>query len=83
VLLNAGDGTFADTRDYRAPGAPSAVAIADFDGDGAADLATGDGDDWAIRVFFGDGKGAFGEPLEYPLPGRPGSSRPAMSTGTA
>jgi len=67
VLLGDGKGGFAP-----APGSPVdlgsrawAVAVADIDGDGKADLvaATGDG----VRVLLGDGRGSFkaapGSPL--------------------
>jgi tetratricopeptide (TPR) repeat protein len=61
VLLGNGDGTFTE-----APGSPfatgkqpSAVVIADFNGDGNVDFAVANKGDNSISVFQGDGTGAF------------------------
>jgi len=61
VLLGNGDGTFTE-----APGSPfavgkqpSAVVIADFNGDGNLDFAVANKGDNSISVFQGDGTGAF------------------------
>ena len=61
VLLGNGDGTFTE-----APGSPyvvgtdpSAVVVADFDGDGNPDFAVANKGDNTISVFKGDGKGGF------------------------
>ena len=71
MLLNTGDGTFGERRDYATGGDPLSVVIADFDRDGAADLATGDPDAEAVRVIPGEGDGTFGDFVEYPVPGGP------------
>jgi VCBS repeat protein len=55
LLINHGDGTFADPVEYHDPYAV-AVAVADFDGDGALDVATANFDS-SVRVFFGAGDG--------------------------
>ena len=39
VLRNRGDGTFRAKVDYAAGGAPSSIALADFDRDGFLDVA--------------------------------------------
>jgi type II/III secretion system protein/VCBS repeat protein len=61
VLLGNGDGTFTE-----APGSPfavgkqpSAVVIADFNGDGNLDFAVANKGDNSISVFQGDGTGVF------------------------
>lgn len=55
---------------------PSAMAMADFNRDGKADLAVGN-DSSRITVLLGDGKGGFGEPATIASFGMP----KAMTTG--
>lgn len=45
---------------------PTAVKVADVNGDSNPDLVSTDGAD-AVRVFLGDGKGAFGAPQRFPV----------------
>ena len=71
MLLNTGDGTFGERHDYATGSDPLSVVIGDFDGDGAADLATGDPEAEAVRVIPGKGNGTFGDFVEYPVPGGP------------
>jgi Flp pilus assembly secretin CpaC len=63
VLLGNGDGTFKEaTGSPFAVGAnPSAVVVADFDGDGNLDFAVANKGDNTISVFKGDGKGGFAQ----------------------
>ena len=68
VLFNAGDGTFADPVFY-ADQAAVAVAIGDFDHDGANDVATANFDA-TVRVFRGKGNGSLDAPSQYPITGR-------------
>jgi Flp pilus assembly secretin CpaC len=70
VLLGNGDGTFTE-----APGSPfavgkqpSAVVIADFNGDGNLDFAVANKGDNSISVFQGDGTGAFKPFPKSPFP---------------
>ena len=69
VLLNDGDGAFASPATYPHGGAspdPLSLNVADFNGDGAPDLAiTADG---ALIIVFNNGVGAFGEPITRPTP---------------
>ena len=58
ILLNKGDGRFADPAFYP-DRASVAVAAGDFDGDSRFDVATADGDG-SVRVFRGDGDGGLG-----------------------
>jgi hypothetical protein len=63
VLLGNGTGGF-DTGEAHDLGAyrnPNAVAIADLNADGDADVITADG--WDLSVLLGDGTGALGSPI--------------------
>ena len=56
VLLNAGDGTFAAQTEYVAGAGPYDVALNDFNGDGALDIASGNqGGEVSILLNAGDG----------------------------
>ena len=68
VLLGNGDGTFQEAAGspYAVGKNPSAVVVADFNGDGNADFAVANKDDNTISVFKGDGNGGFTE-----FPGSP------------
>ncbi|MFO0798484.1 MAG: VCBS repeat-containing protein [Gemmataceae bacterium] len=71
VLLGVGDGTFrraADLVDNRGPGA---VAVADVNGDGLADVLVGNVVTKAVGVFLGAGGGRFGPMTEVPLSAKP------------
>jgi Flp pilus assembly secretin CpaC len=61
VLLGNGDGTFkeASGSPFAVGINPSAVVVADFDGDGNPDFAVANKGDNTISVFKGDGKGGF------------------------
>jgi len=70
VLLGDGTGRFtAATGSPYATGssssAPSAVALADLDGDGNLDLIVPNSGDDSVMVRFGDGTGHFGAPIEW------------------
>jgi len=56
VLLNHGDGTFADAVEYEAGPAPQAVAITNLDHDGAADVLVANRSG-AVAVLLGTGDG--------------------------
>ncbi|HXT77352.1 MAG TPA: FG-GAP-like repeat-containing protein [Candidatus Eisenbacteria bacterium] len=61
VLLGNGDGTFTEAAGSPFPVGtnPSAVAVADFNGDGNLDFAVANKGDNTISVFKGDGQGGF------------------------
>ena len=51
VLLNHGDGTFADPLSYAAGTTPMGPAFGDFDGDGLDDLAITNRDDMTVTII--------------------------------
>jgi type II secretory pathway component GspD/PulD (secretin) len=61
VLFGNGDGTFneASASPYKVGNTPSAVLIADFNGDGNPDFAVLNKGDNTISIFRGDGHGNF------------------------
>src|SRR5262249_14735423 len=82
VLLNQGDGTFAPAVAYSAGRRPVGVAIADFNGDGKADLMTVNapfysGDPSDLSFFPGNRAGTFDAPTNLPASGPPTSLGPA------
>jgi uncharacterized repeat protein (TIGR01451 family) len=58
VLLGHGDGTFGAPTSFAAGTSPRTLAVADFDGDGKADLVV-DGGANTISVLLGNGDGTF------------------------
>jgi FG-GAP-like repeat/Abnormal spindle-like microcephaly-assoc'd, ASPM-SPD-2-Hydin len=88
VLLGNGDGTFQTHVDYFPPSGAARsstrawVAVADFNGDGKPDVATGyflpplnDGTiPPAVAIFLGNGDGTLRSPLSVQLPDGPGST---------
>ena len=67
VLMNNGNGTFAAKQDYPTGTNPLRVAIADFNGDGKADLAvtSQDGSGNTLSVFMNNGDGTFAARQDY------------------
>ncbi|HWW15615.1 MAG TPA: VCBS repeat-containing protein [Candidatus Dormibacteraeota bacterium] len=64
VLLGKGDGTFTATAVSPVPGSiPSSVVVADFNGDGKADLAIANAGSNTVAVLLGNGDGSFAVPL--------------------
>jgi Flp pilus assembly secretin CpaC len=63
ILLGKGDGTFQEAAGspYPVGNNPSAIVVADFNGDGNADFAVANKGDNTISVFKGNGKGGFSE----------------------
>jgi len=69
VSLGKGDGTFKAGATYTVGMAAQALALADLDGNGRADLVVADAAD-GVRVLLNQGKGMFGAPVVYSS-GRP------------
>ena len=68
VLLGNGDGTFASALTIPIGGAfssPRAVAVGDFNGDGAPDLAVANGEAHNVSVLLGTGTGNFAPAVNY------------------
>lgn len=61
VFLGVGDGSFGPASFYAAGRRPSSVAVADFDSNGANDLAVLDQvEGFTVNILLGNGSGAFG-----------------------
>jgi uncharacterized protein (TIGR03437 family) len=73
VWFGRGDGTFSQGPGFAIPGVSAAVAasvaVADFNGDGFADLAIGHGPTPTVSVRLSNGDGTFKTPIEYSLSG--------------
>ncbi len=67
VLLNRGDGTFADGGVYTTTMECAPVLLADFNGDGLPDMAAAHKYDAALELFLGRGDGTFAEAAVQPL----------------
>jgi hypothetical protein len=73
VLLGTGTGSFQAPQHYAGGSAVnSSVAVADFDGDGMIDLATGHFDTGTVSVLPGIGGGTFGPPVAAAAANAPG-----------
>jgi hypothetical protein len=65
VLLGNGDGTFQPPVSYAVGKGPNAIAVADFNGDGKADLAVVNSTWNSVSILLGNGDGTFQQPKEY------------------
>ena len=83
VLLGNGDGTFTSALNSPlATGqAPTAVAIADFNGDGVPDIAVTDPQTDSVSVFLGLGQGLFAPAFELPVGTNPTAILAASLSG--
>jgi len=70
VLLGNGDGTFQASVNYTLATfpyvSPDSVAVADFNGDGKADLAVANASAGSVSVLLGKGDGTFQAKVDYP-----------------
>jgi len=69
VLLGNGDGTFGAPAHYGVgsrPGISGSLAIADFNGDGKADIVTANGDSGTVSILLGMTGGTFAAAINYP-----------------
>jgi hypothetical protein len=74
LYFGEGNGKFRKGPTYTLGIQGSYLAVADFNGDGHLDVAEtngGEGKNPNVMVFFGTGKGTFGKPMTYPVPGLP------------
>ena len=69
VLLGKGDGTFTPTSNspVAVGGGPDSIAVADFNGDGAPDLAIDNFDANNVTILLGNGNGTFTEATNSPI----------------
>jgi len=67
VLLGNGDGTFQAPRTFAIGSISWAVAVGDFDGDGAQDLAAANTASTTVSVLLGEGDGSFPAALTIPV----------------
>jgi len=65
VLLNTGNGTFANKVDYPTGSQPHVVAAADLDGDGKPDLAVTNSTSNTVSVLVNNGNGTFANKVDY------------------
>jgi hypothetical protein len=72
VLLNDGTGSFGAAQTYTVGGAPTSVALGDFNRDGKLDIVTANSNS-TMSVLLNNGNGAFGAPQNNPI-GGPGTS---------
>jgi hypothetical protein len=77
IYLGDGGG-FHHSATYSLGVEPVSVVVADFNGDGVADIAVANrmgfgqsGKEGAVMIFLGDGHGRFRKPAIYKLPGAP------------
>lgn len=69
ILLGKGDGTFVQAANPAVPagGAPTSIAVGDYNVDGRLDLAVTDQTDNAVSVLLNLGGGLFGPNFELPV----------------
>lgn len=65
ILMNNGNGTYAPAVLYAMGDAPADVALADVNGDNAADVLTADFDGHTVTVRLNNGDGTFGQKTAY------------------
>jgi hypothetical protein len=65
ALLGNGDGTFQAPVAYGVGANPLAVAVADFNDDGALDLAVANDYSGAVSILLGNGDGTFQSAISY------------------
>ncbi|MEP6819417.1 MAG: FG-GAP-like repeat-containing protein [bacterium] len=69
VLLGNGNGTFGVATTYPAGSQPQKIALADFNGDGKADVAAPSALDNTVNILLGNGDGTFQAPTGFSSPG--------------
>jgi FG-GAP-like repeat/Putative Ig domain/FG-GAP repeat/Beta-propeller repeat len=77
VMLGGGDGSFRANVSYTIAPSPSAVVIADFNGDGKPDLAVANGGNNTVSILFGNDDGTFSSRADFAV----GSYPDALAVG--
>jgi len=83
ILLGKGDRTFAPASSYQVGAGPVALVVADFNGDGRADLATANRYGNSISILQGAGDGTFASFTEVTAGQEPSSMVAEISTAMA
>jgi hypothetical protein len=81
VLPGNGDGTFRDQQTFPVGSAPSAVAVADMNGDGIPDIIAANGDSNTVSVLLGNGGGTFRPQQSFPVGAKPSAAAVADLDG--
>ena len=81
VLLGNGDGTFTAGSMPPTGSFPTSLAVADFNGDGNADIAVSNDRSNTISILLGNGDGTFTAGMNVPTGGGPGLVRSADLNG--
>ncbi|WP_437676623.1 FG-GAP-like repeat-containing protein [Sorangium sp. So ce131] len=71
VLLNQGNGTFADPVSYAVGSVALSIEAADLNGDGHPDLAVANSESADVSVLLNEGDGTFATAVSYPAGARP------------
>jgi hypothetical protein len=66
ILLGNGDGTFQAAQSYAVGGAPTFLAVGDFNADGFPDLAVTNSASGTVSILRGNGDGTFQDAQTYP-----------------
>ncbi len=77
VFLGNGDGTFGAKTDFNTGNGPAALAVADFNADGALDVAVANKTDGTVSVLLGNGDGTLQSKQDFPV----GKAPVALVTG--
>src|SRR6185312_15066512 len=64
-VFGTGNGSFGAFVSLPVGNAPTSVAMADFNGDGALDLVAGNSADNSVSVILGNGSGSFAGAVNY------------------
>jgi uncharacterized protein (TIGR03437 family) len=67
IFIGTGDGTFKAPSSIPAGDSPQSVSVADFNGDGKADLAIANVDAGTVSILLGNGDGTFRAPAAFPV----------------
>jgi len=71
ILLGKGNGTFAAPQTYAVGADPSALAVADLNGDGVPDIIVADYGAGAVGILFGEHGGTFRPQVVLPVGSEP------------